>query len=203
MPQVYDLPDAQRARARRHLEKMGVELVCGEMLSRVENGCAYTASGRCVEAETLVWCGGAHADPDAVEWGLEFDNSGRLIVGQDLKISGHDAVYAIGDVAAFRDPADNRVLPMLAQFAIREAEQAADNILAEARGLAPEPFVPNMHGEFVSIGPRWGVGWMFGLNVSGRPAIIMKRLTYVLYWLQVGSFRLAWSRTRQMLAMHK
>jgi hypothetical protein len=25
----------------------------------------------------------------------------------------------------------------------------------------------------------------------------------VLYWLQVGNFRLAWSRTRQMLAMHK
>ena len=60
-----------------------------------------------------------------------------------------------------------------------------------------------MHGEFVSVGPRWGVGWMFGLNVSGRFAIVMKRLTYVMYWLQVGSFRLAWSRTRQMLAMHK
>ncbi len=125
------------------------------------------------------------------------------IVEPDLKVPGHEAVYAIGDVAAFRDPADNRVLPMLAQFAIREAEQAADNIIAEARGEAPKPFVPNMHGEFVSIGPRWGVGWMFGLNVSGRPAIVMKRLTYVLYWLQVGSFRLAWSRTRQMLAMHK
>ena len=200
---LYDLPEAQRNRARRHLEKMGVELVCGEMLERVEDGCAYTASGRCVEAETLVWCGGAHADPDAVNWGLEFDNSGRLIVEQHLKVPGHEAVYAIGDVAAFRDPADNRVLPMLAQFAIREAEQAADNIIAEARGEAPKPFVPNMHGEFVSIGPRWGVGWMFGLNVSGRPAIVMKRLTYVLYWLQVGSFRLAWSRTRQMLAMHK
>ncbi len=200
---LYDLPEAQRSRARRQLERMGVELVCGEMLSRVEAGCAYTESGRCVPAETLVWCGGAHADPDAVDWGLDFDNSGRIIVGPDLKVPGCEAIYATGDVAAFRDPADNRVLPMLAQFAIREAEQAADNIIAEARGETPKPFVPNMHGEFVSIGPRWGVGWMFGLNVSGWPAIVMKRLTYVLYWLQVGSFRLAWSRTRQMLAMHK
>ena len=200
---LYDLPEAQRNRARRQLERMGVELECGEMLDRVDDGCAYLASGRCVEAETLVWCGGAHADPDAVDWGFEFDKSGRLTVGPELKVTGSETVYAIGDVAAFRDPADNRVLPMLAQFAIREAEQAADNIIAEARYTAPGPFVPNMHGEFVSIGPRWGVGWMFGVNVSGRPAIIMKRLTYVLYWLQVGSFRLAWSRTRQMLAMHK
>ena len=200
---LYDLPEIQRTRARRHLERMGVQLVCGEKLTRVEDACAYTESGKCVVAETLVWCGGAHADPDAVEWGLEFDTSGRLIVEQDLKVPGHESIYAIGDVAAFRDPADNHVLPMLAQFAIRQAEQAAENILAEARGTAGAAFVPNMHGEFVSIGPRWGVGWMFGLNVSGRPAIIMKRLTYVLYWLQVGNFRLAWSRTRQMLAMHK
>jgi NADH dehydrogenase len=200
---LYDLPEAQRLRARVRLERMGVELVCGEKLSRIEPGCAYTESGQGVEAETLVWCGGAHADPDAVEWGLEFDNSGRLVVETDLKITGHDDVYAIGDVAAFRDPADNHVLPMLAQFAIREAEQDADNIIAEARSLPPSAFVPNMHGEFVSVGPGWGVGWMFGLNISGRPAIIMKRLTYVLYWLQVGSFRLAWSRTRQMLAMHR
>jgi NADH dehydrogenase len=200
---LYDLPEPQRLRARAHLQRMGVELVCGEKLTRVEDGCAYLESGRPVEAETLVWCGGAHADPDAAQWGLEFDNSGRIVVEQDLKVHDHSAIYAIGDVAAFRDPADNRVLPMLAQFAIREAEQAADNILAESRSGETEPFVPHMHGEFVSIGPRWGVGWMFGLNVSGRFAIFMKRLTYVLYWLQVGSFRLAWSRTQQMLAMHK
>ena len=200
---LYDLPAAQRTRARKRLERMGVELVCGQKLDRVDNGCAYLESGDCVEAETLVWCGGAHADPDAVNWGFEFDHSGRLVVGTDLKVTGHDGVYAIGDVAAFRDPADNHVLPMLAQFAIREAEQAADNVLAEAHGGSASPFVPNMHGEFVSVGPGWGVGWMFGLNISGRPAIIMKRLTYVLYWLQVGSFRLAWRRTRQMLAMHR
>jgi len=58
-----------------------------------------------------------------------------------------------------------------------------------------------MHGEFVSVGPRWGVGWMFNMNISGIPAIIMKRLTYVLYWWQVGGVPLAWKRLREMLSM--
>lgn len=200
---LYDLPAVQRTRARKRLESMGVEIVCGEKLVSVEAGCAYLESGRCVETQTLVWCGGARPDPDAVEWGLQFEKSGRLSVDSDLKVRDHTAIYAIGDVAAYKDPADNRILPMLAQFAIREAERAADNILAEARGQKTTAFKPNMHGEFVSIGPGWGVGWMFRFNVSGRFAIIMKRLTYVLYWLQVGSFRLAWSRTRQMMAMHR
>ena len=93
-------------------------------------------------------------------------------------------------------------LQALAQFAIREAEHAAVSILGEARDLEPQPFVPNMHGEFVSVGPGWGVGWMFGLNVSGRFAIVMKRITYIMYWVQVGSFRLATSGVRDETQIH-
>ena len=60
-----------------------------------------------------------------------------------------------------------------------------------------------MHGEFVSVGPSWGVGWAFGAHLKGLPAIVMKRLTYVLYWFSVGGVRLAWKRTREMLAMQR
>jgi NADH:ubiquinone reductase (H+-translocating) len=198
---LYDLPDTQRARARKRLEKMGVHVLLGRNLERVEDGIAYLEGGTGVPSPVLVWCGGAHADPDAVGWGLVFDNSGRLVCDENLKAQGHPAIYVIGDVAAFRDPSSGRVLPMLAQFAIREAEHAADAVLREAHDEPARPFVPSMHGEFVSVGPGWGVGWMFHVNISGWPAIVMKRLTYIMYWVQVGSFRLAWKRTVQMLRM--
>lgn len=200
---LYDLDPAQRARAVRRLRRLGVDLVLGEKLARVEDGCAFTDAGHRIPAETLVWCGGAKADPDAVDWGLPLDASGRIIVRPDLSVEGHPDVFAIGDVAAFRDPHSSRVIPMLAQFAIREAAHTAKNVVREARGGAREEFTPNMHGEFVSVGPYWGVGWMFRLPVSGRFAIVMKRLTYVMYWLEVGTLRLAWRRTLQMLRMHR
>jgi NADH dehydrogenase len=199
---LYDLPVSQRERAKRRLRKMGVTLQLGAKLERVEDGVAYLERGIEVPSSVLVWCGGAHADPDAVTWGLAADRSGRLMCESDLKAQGQDDIYVIGDVAAVRDEG-GRVIPMLCQFAIREAEHAADNVLREARGESITPFKSNMHGEFVSIGPRYGVGWMFGVNVSGWFAIIMKRLTYIIYWLEVGSYRLAWKRTRQMLKMHR
>jgi len=90
---------------------------------------------------------------------------------------------------------------MLAQFAITSAEHCTGNILAELEGRATTPFVPNQHGEFVSVGPSWGVGWMWKFSLSGVPAIIMKRLTYVLYWWQVGGLKLAWQRGRELLSM--
>lgn len=200
---LYDLEERQRRKAVDRLRKLGVRLVLGESLARVEDDLAITETGREVLATTLVWCGGAKADPDAADWGLPLDNSGRIIVESDLHVQGHADVYAVGDVAAFRDPENNRVIPMLCQFAIREAAHAARNVLSEMRGEPTTPFHAHMHGEFVSVGPDWGVGWMFGLPVSGKFAIVMKRLTYMMYWLQVGTIRMAWRRTAQMLQMHR
>ena len=182
---------------------MGVRVQMGRKLIGVDDTTAHLEGGVDVPSPVLVWAGGAKADPDAISWQLMCERSGRLAIDPTLKAMGTEAIYAVGDVAAFRDPKDNHVLPMLAQFAIREAEHAAVSVLGEARGLEPKPFVPNMHGEFVSVGPGWGVGWMFGFNVSGWFAIFMKRLTYIVYWLGVGSYRLAWKRTVQMLRLRR
>lgn len=200
---LYDLPEQLREKARGRLARLGIELVTGSMVSSVESDRVNLANGDVIDASVLVFCGGAKPDPDAVTWGMQIDPTGRLIVGQTCKTSGYDDIYAIGDVAAFRDPKDNRTLPMLAQFAIREAEETADNLIREARGEQPTPFVPNMHGEFVSIGPSWGVGWAFKAHLSGLPAIMMKRMTYLMYWFSVGGIKLTWKRTREMLSMQR
>ena len=200
---LYDLPEAQRVKAATQLAKLGVEVVTGSMVQRVEVDRVVLADGREVPSSVLVWCGGAHADPHAAVWGFTLDNGGRIVVGPDGKAHGLDDVYALGDVASFRDSKSNRVLPMLAQFAITSAEHATGNLIAELDGQPTTPFKPNQHGEFVSVGPSWGVGWMFNLKLSGFPAIFMKRLTYVLYWWQVGGIPLAWKRGRELLSMQR
>ena len=90
---------------------------------------------------------------------------------------------------------------MLAQMAIQEGPNCAQNLAAEASGDTMRPFQPHLRGEFVSIGPRWGVGVMYGLQLTSLPAIVMKRITYVKYWLQVGGIKMAWKRSREMLSM--
>lgn len=201
-PQIlYDLHDKQRMQAIRRLEHMNVRVLTGSPVDRVEDGVVHLEDGREVDSAILLWAGGARADPHAIQWGLDFDNSGRLVVDPELKATGCEDVYVVGDVASARDPETNAVLPMLAQMAIQEGPHAAENILREARGEKVERFEPHLRGEFVSVGPRWGVGWMYGLSLRGLPAIFMKRLTYVKYWLQVGGLRLAWKRSWEMLRM--
>jgi len=200
---LFDLPEPQRATALKRLEKLDVNVVTGSMVARATADCVVLADGREVPASVLIWAGGALADPHAAEWGFVTDNAGRLLTGPDLKATEFDNAYVLGDVSSFRDPKTNRTLPMLAQFAIREAQHTAQNIMRELRDEAVLPFHPHMHGEFVSVGPSWGVGWAWKLHLSGIPAIIMKRMTYVLYWWQVGGVRLAWKRTKELLAMQR
>jgi NADH dehydrogenase len=200
---LYDLHPKQRETARRRLAQLGVDVVTGFMVSRIEDGKVVLENGSEVPSSVLVWCGGAAADPHAKEWGFGLDHGGRIVVGPDSKVEGMDDVYALGDVASFRDPKSSAVLPMLAQYAITSAEHAIGNLLAELDGRPLTPFKPHMHGEFVSIGPSWGVGWMWRLSLSGLPAIVMKRLTYVMYWWQVGGIPLAWKRGRELLAMRR
>lgn len=200
---LHDLVPSQREKARARLESLGVQIVTGELLAEATESAVRTTAGREIPTSVLVWCGGARADPDAADWGLDVSPNGRLITTDRQKAVGRDDIYVVGDVAEFRDGAHPHGLPMLAQFAIQGAEHAAESILSETRGKPLVPYEPNMHGEFVSVGPDWGIGWMLKLRISGRFAIFMKRLTYVLYWMQVGSYRLARLRTRQMLGMHR
>jgi len=199
---LYDLPAEQRGRARKRLDKLCVELITGSMVERVDERGVYLANGTVVDASVVVFCGGAKPDPDAVSWGMATDPSGRLTIDQMCKTAYPD-IYAIGDVAAFRNLETKKVLPMLAQFAIREAQLTADNILHEARGEDLGEFVPHMHGEFVSVGPGWGCGWAGRFNLYGFPAIVMKRFTYVMYWWYAGGLPLVWRRGKELLIMHR
>ena len=143
---LYDLPAPLREKVRRRLARLGVVLHLGSMVERVEDGVIHLADGRELPAPVLCFCGGAKADPDAVAWGLTADPSGRLVADEFGKVPGHDDIYAIGDIAAFRDPSSSKTLPMLAQFAIRQAEQCAEHqrsggeqVEQNAHGPLPSP----------------------------------------------------------------
>lgn len=203
-PQIlYDLPEPLRHRAVRRLERMGVIVITGDKLVSIDSEDARLESGRAVPSTVLVWCGGAQADPHAAGWGFPVDPDGRVKVDETLKVHGREDVYVIGDVAAAKHPKTGKTLPMLAQVAIQQGPAVAASVLAESRGGAAAVFAPHLRGEFVSVGPRWGVGWMYSFALTGIPAIIMKRITYVKYWFQVGGIKLAWHRTREMLAMQR
>ncbi|KHO20653.1 NAD(P)/FAD-dependent oxidoreductase [Mycolicibacterium setense] len=131
-------------RAQERLEKMGVEVQLGAMVTDVDrNGLTVKDSDgtlRRIESACKVWSAGVSASPlgkDLAEQsGVELDRAGRVKVAPDLTIPGHPNVFVVGDMAAVDG------VPGVAQGAIQGGRYAAKLIKREVAGTSPKIRAP-------------------------------------------------------------
>jgi NADH dehydrogenase len=135
-------------RARRTLERRGVEVITSAPVARIDEGRVELAGGRVITAATIVWAAGVRASPVAELLGVELGRGGRIVVGADLDVPGHREVFAIGDVAI--DPA--APLPQVAQPAIQGGRHVAAEIVRRLEGRPSEPFPYRDKGSMATIG---------------------------------------------------
>ncbi len=132
-------------RAAARLEKMGVEIQLGAMVTDIDrDGITVKDSDgsiRRIESACKVWSAGVSASSLgrdlARQSAVELDRAGRVKVQPDLSLPGHPNVFVIGDMAAVDG------VPGVAQGAIQGAKYAATAIKAELGGANPaerEPF---------------------------------------------------------------
>lgn len=104
---------------------------------------------------------------------------GRLKVDSSLLVEGTNNVWALGDCALV-PMKDGGLCPPTAQFAIRQAKTAAENILASIRGGARKQFHFKELGKLGALGHRSAVAQVFGINVSGFLAWFLWRTIYLM-----------------------
>ena len=143
-------PEPLRDSARRDLERLGVEVRTGAMVTGVSaEGVVF--DGDRIDAGTVLWAAGVAASPLGATLGVPMDRAGRVIVQPDLTIPGHRNVFVIGDLAAFAGP-DGRQLPGVAQVAIQMGKHAARNIQRALENQPYRTFVYKDLGSMATIG---------------------------------------------------
>ncbi len=95
-------------------------------------------------------------------------------------------VWALGDCAAVVNAHDGRPSPPTAQFATRQAEQLADNLLRSLRGNETRPFSYESRGQLATIGNQRAVAEIFGVKLSGLIAWILRRGVYLANFPTLG-----------------
>ncbi|KWX22417.1 MULTISPECIES: NAD(P)/FAD-dependent oxidoreductase [Mycolicibacterium] len=131
-------------KAQARLEKMGVEVQLGAMVTDVDrNGLTVKDSDgtiRRIESACKVWSAGVSASPlgkDLAEQsGVELDRAGRVKVQPDLTVPGHPNVFVVGDMAAVEG------VPGVAQGAIQGGRYAAKLIKREVSGTSQKIRAP-------------------------------------------------------------
>jgi NADH dehydrogenase len=185
-------------KAKKELEKLGVEVVLGAMVTDVdERGIEMKfKDGRVerVDAVTKIWAAGVAANPLgrtlSEQTGAPLDRAGRIGVNPDLTLPGHPEVFVVGDMIAL----DN--LPGVAQVAIQGAKYAAKEIDNRVKGRPSEgPFKYFDKGSMAIISRFRAVALIGKMRITGVLAWLMwlglhlvyitgfkSRVTALLHW---------------------
>src|SRR5262249_5963343 len=133
--------DRLSERARKALEKGGVEVQTGAIVTRVDaDGVdvkGATGTNERYRSKTTIWAAGVSASPLAKVLakasGAELDRAGRIKVESDCSLRGHPEVYVVGDMMNF----DN--LPVVAEVALQSGIHAARPSDGGSRVRSPSP----------------------------------------------------------------
>ncbi len=174
-------PPSLSKKAQRQLERLGVEVITGALVTSVTDREVKIGS-RTLAARTVLWAAGVQTSPLAKSLGAPLDRAGRVVVERDLTIADHPEVFVIGDLAAIEN------VPGVAPAAIQEGIHAARNIVRRATGQPSLPFRYRDKGSLATIGRAAAVADFGWLKLSGFIAWFA--------WLAVHIFFLIGFRNR-------
>ncbi len=192
--------DQLSGRARKELEKMGVDLqmglrVVGVDPFGVDTETAEGEKGR-FECGTTVWAAGVQASPLAgllaEATGAKTDRAGRIEVLPDLSLPGHPEVFAVGDMAALND------LPGVCEVAMQGSLHAASTIKRRRAGKESAPFKYRDLGSAAAIGRFKSIVSFKGVRLSGFPGWVVWFFVHIGFlngFSNRASTMLRWFRT--------
>jgi len=184
------LPEGLSRYADRSLQGRGIDIRTRTRVQEVRGDGLVLDRGEFVTAGTTISAVGNTVQQLVADTKLPLER-GRILVSPEMRVQGYDDVWALGDCARVPNAWDGRDSPTLAQFAMRQATQLAENLVAVIAGRKPKPFQYHMQGMFAAIGHGKAVGNPFGVQVSGLPAYLMWR---AIYWAKMPS----WVRKTQI-----
>jgi NADH dehydrogenase len=172
-------PEDLSATAEASLAQLGVEVRKGAPVTAIGPGFVEVAGER-LEAETVLWCAGVAASPLARTLGAPLDKAGCVLVQPDLTVPGHPEVFVIGDLASFVHQT-GKPLPGVAQVAIQQGRQAAENVRRAIGGQALRAFRYRDPGNLAVIGRASAVADLPHLKLSGLPAWLFWCFVHILF----------------------
>ena len=171
-------PEALSASAELQLQKLQVEVLKGDPVTMCSETGVKLASGRFIEAATIVWGAGVMASPAATWLKAKADRAGRIIIGSNLKLPGRDNIFVIGDTAAVTD-ATGKTVPGVAPAAKQMGKYVAQAIMAAFAKQPHRPFTYKNYGNLATIGRKSAVADFGAFRLTGYSAWLAWGLIHI------------------------
>lgn len=184
---LKEAPDSVRRLAEKRLKQLGVKIMTGLRVTKVEPHQITSEGDKIVPADVSIWAGGVqgHSLFKKIQ-GLDLhDKNKRILVDGHLRISQNQNAFAIGDSAYFEK--NETVVPATAWAAEQQADTVSENVW---RAISDNPFLeykPKFPGFVSAAGGKYAIAHLFGITFAGFPAWLVKRLIDLKYMLSIYS----------------
>lgn len=166
------------------LKKRGVEIRFGQRLTSASPNEAVIDGKEQIKAKTVISTVPSSPNPLLESLPLPLQR-GKIKTDGCMLVEGYQDVWALGDCALI-PLQDKTFCPPTAQFAIREGNTLAHNIVAKIRNKEMKPFSFKCLGMLGALGHHSAVVELFGtLKFSGFFAWLMWR---AIYWMKLPGF---------------
>ncbi|HSK18772.1 MAG TPA: NAD(P)/FAD-dependent oxidoreductase [Longimicrobiales bacterium] len=172
-------PPELSAKAQRQLEKLGVEVRTGAMVTDIGGDHVNIGDER-IDAENVFWAAGVSASKLGARLGVETDKAGRVLVRPDCSVPGHPEVFVAGDLASLKRE-DGSPVPGVAQGAMQMGKHAARQILRDLEQKPRASFHYVDKGDLATIGRAAAVARIGGVKLSGFIAWMIWVVVHIMY----------------------
>jgi len=173
-------PEDLAAKARRSLEKLGVEVLTKTPVELCDAD-GVVGAGQRIEARTILWAAGVQAAPVAKWLQADKDRAGRVTVNPDLSVPGNPEIFVIGDCATVMQ-ANGQPVPGVAPAAKQMGAYVARVIAGRVAGKpVSAPFRYRNYGNFATIGRHAAVADFGWLKLSGYLAWLLWGVAHIYF----------------------
>ncbi len=167
-----------RIKSLKFLRRKGITVLLNTIVKNVGKDYVMIDDDKKIDAETIIWVAGIK--PKELNFRQELTKTldKKLVVNEFLQLDNHPHIYALGDVAAFKNP-DGQIIPALAQVAEKEAKNVAENIYRDIKNKKLKNFYYRHSGSMVSLGQWMAIGEISFLSISGRLTWWLWRTVYL------------------------
>ena len=196
---VPNLSEALSEKAKRRLEKMGVEVrlkTAVDCIGADFIGLKQADQHQELPTNTVVWAAGIESS-DIANQAVQLTQVGRGRIKTDefLRAEGKDDVFIAGDNIFYIPEGEATPVPQMVENCEQSAATVAHNLTSVITGIGKmEKYTPKFHGVMVSIGGRYGISYVGTEKKKfALPSFLsqfVKHFINIIYFIQI----LGWNK---------
>jgi NADH dehydrogenase len=178
---LASMSEKSSQKTREGLEHLGVKIMCNTVVKEYDGKILELSTGEILHTQSLLWSAGVKGVPVT---GIPKDiilPNGRILVNEFNEVQGFKNIFAIGDIAQLtNDEKFPKGYPMVAQVAIQQAKNLAENLIRTFQHQPMQPFRYKDLGSMATIGRNRAVAEFANMILSGYFAWIVWMIVHLM-----------------------